>query len=165
MTYLGDFFSEVNSLNLILQGGRQWLHTTHDKVAAFKRKVELFERLTEKGDASMFPNLTMLLQSNPNIKCNFTQDISSHLNAINIAIDRYIPGIEERHNPLWINKPFSVEESSICDDGMATKIEFLRLREDSNLKTDFAWVDIGSFWAGLQNEYPILSKRALNFLI
>ena len=69
--------------------------TTHDKVAAFKRKVELFERLTEKGDTSMFPNLTMLLLSNPNMKCNFTQDISSHLNAINIVFDRYFPGIKE----------------------------------------------------------------------
>ena len=66
---------------------------------------------------------------------------------------------------LWISKPFSVEESSICDDDMAAKIEFLRLREDSSLKVDFAGVDIGNFWAGLQNEYPILSKRALNFLI
>ena len=119
------FFSEVNSLNLTLQGGRQWLHTTHDKVAAFKRKVELFERLTEKGDTSMFPNLTMLLQSDPNMKCNFTEDISSHLNAISIAIIRYFPGIEERHNFLWISKPISFEESSICDDYMAAKIEFL----------------------------------------
>ena len=32
------------------------------------------------------------------MKCNFTQDISSHLNAINIAIDQYFPGIEDRHN-------------------------------------------------------------------
>ena len=124
VAYLGDFFSEVNFLNLTLQG-RQWLHMTHDKVAAFKHKVELFERLTEKGDTSMFPNLTMLLQSDPNMKCNFTQVISSHLNAINIAIDRYFPGIEERHNFLWISKPFSVEESSICDDDVAAKIEFL----------------------------------------
>ena len=81
MAYLGDFFSEVNSLNLTLQGGCQWLHMTHDKVAAFKRKVELFERLTEKGTTYMFPNLTMLLQSDLNIKCNFTQEIVSHLNA------------------------------------------------------------------------------------
>ena len=97
MAYLGNFFSEVNSLNLTLQGGRQWLHTIHDKNAAFKRKVGLLERLTEKGATSMFSNLTMLLQSSPNMKCNFTQDISSHLNIINIAIDRYFPGIEERH--------------------------------------------------------------------
>ena len=56
VAYLGDFFSEVNSFNLTLQGGRQWLHMTHDKVLAFKRKVELFERLTEKGTTNMFPN-------------------------------------------------------------------------------------------------------------
>ena len=80
-------------------------------------------------------------------------------------IDQYFPEIEERHNFLWISNPFSVEKSSICDDDMPAKIEFLRLRKDSSLKTDFAGVDIGNFWAGLQNEYPILSKRALNFLI
>ena len=153
----------MNSLNLTLQGGRQWLHTTHDKVVAFKRKVELFKRLTEKG-TSMFPNLTMLLQFDPNMKCNFTQEIVSHLNAINIAIDRYFPGNEERHNFLWISQPFSVKENSIRDDDMAAKIEFLQLREDSSLKTGFT-EDIGSFWAGIHKEYPILSKRALNFLI
>ena len=48
---------------------------------------------------------------------------------------------------------------------MAAKIEFLRLRKDSGLKIDFTRVYIGNFWAGLQNEYPVLSKRALNFLI
>ena len=31
--------------------------------------------------------------------------------------------------------------------------------------TDFAGMYKKLFWAGLQNEYPILSKRALNFLI
>ena len=87
VAYLGAFFSEVISINLTLQGGRQWLYTTHDKVAAFKRKVEMFKRLTEKGTTSMFPNLTMLLRSDPNMKRNFTQEIFSHLNAINIAID------------------------------------------------------------------------------
>ena len=74
VAFLGDFFSEVNSRNLTLQGDCQWFHTTHDKVAAFKRRVELFERLTEKGDTSMFPNFTMLLQSDPNMKCSKYRD-------------------------------------------------------------------------------------------
>ena len=86
VTYLGDFFSEENFLNLTPQGGRQWLHTTHDKVAAFKRKVELYKRLTEKGTTCMFPDLTMLLQSDPNMKCNFTQEIVSHLNATKLQL-------------------------------------------------------------------------------
>ena len=162
VAYLGNFFSEVNSLNLTLQGNRQWLHTTHDKVAAFKREVELFKRLTEKGTTSMFSNLTMLLQSDPKMKCNFTQEIVSHLNTINIAIDRYFPEIEERHNFLWISQPFLVEENSICDDDMAAKIEFLQLREDSNFKTGFT-EDIGSFWNGIHKEYPILLKKSIKF--
>ena len=48
---------------------------------------------------------------------------------------------------------------------MAAKIEFHRLREDSSLQIDFAGVYIGNFWDGLQNEYPILSKGVVNFLI
>ena len=87
MAYLGDFFLRSEFPQFNSARSRQWFHTTHDKVAAFKRKVELFKRLTEKGTTSMFPNLTMLLQSHPNMKCNFTQEIVSHLNAINIAID------------------------------------------------------------------------------
>ena len=106
----------------------------------------------------------MFLQSDPNIKCNFTQEIVTHLNAINIAIDRYFPGIEERHNFLWISQPFSVEENSIRDDNMAAKIEFLQLREDSSLKTGFT-ENKGSFWAGIYKEYSILLKRTLNFFI
>ena len=75
----------------------------------------------------------MLLQSDPNMKCNFTQEIVSHLNAINIVIDWYFPKIEEQHNFLWIIQPFSVEENSISNDDMAAKIEFLQLREDLRL--------------------------------
>ena len=47
---------------------------------------------------------------------------------------------------------------------MAAKIEFLQLREDLSLKTGFT-EDIRSFSAGIHKEYPILSKKALNFLI
>ena len=57
-----------------------------------------------------------------------------------------------------------MEENSIRDDDMAAKIEFLQLREDSSLKTGFT-EDIGSFWAGIHKKNPILSKRALKFLI
>ena len=32
VAYIGDFFSEVNFLNLTLQGGRQWLHRTRGTV-------------------------------------------------------------------------------------------------------------------------------------
>ena len=112
----------------------------------------------------MFPNLTMLLQSDPNMKCHFTQGIASHLTAINTAIERHCLGIKKRHNFLWISKPFLVEENSICDDDdNGKKTESVGLREDLSFKADFTGKDIGNFWAGFQIKYFILLKKALSF--
>ena len=86
--------------------------------------------------------------------------------ATNIAIDQYFSGIEERHNFLWISKPFSSEESSICDNDMVAKIELLWLREDWSLKTiNFAEKDVRNFRVCLQNEYHIPLKKALRYFI
>lgn len=57
-----------------------------------------------------------------------------------------------------------IEESCISDDDVASKIEFLGLREDTNLKTIFARQDNGNLWVSLRNKYSILSRRALSFL-
>ena len=91
VAYLGDFFFKVNSRNLMLPGRMQWLHMTYDKVAAFKSKIQLYERMLQKGNTSMFSNLTMYLQSNPTMKCNFKQEIVEHLMAIVTAIKQYFP--------------------------------------------------------------------------
>ena len=48
---------------------------------------------------------------------------------------------------------------------MAAKIEYHDLRQDLNLKIDFARIDIENFWVSLPHEYPILSRKALSFLI
>ena len=69
VAFCSDFCSEVNSLNLMLQGRLQWLHTTFDKVAAFKGKMQLYERMKQKGDTSMFLNLTISLQCDLTRNC------------------------------------------------------------------------------------------------
>ena len=42
VAYLADLFSEVNSLNISLQGNMEMLHTARDKMAAFKSKIQLY---------------------------------------------------------------------------------------------------------------------------
>ena len=42
VAYLADFFSELNSLNISLQGNIGMLHTTRDKVVSFKSKIQLY---------------------------------------------------------------------------------------------------------------------------
>ena len=81
-----------------------------------------------------------------------------------VAIKQYFLGNFQRPNFLWISKPFLVEKNSIYDNDMTAKIEFFQLREDANLKTDLTREDIGKFWVGIQNEYPVLSIKALSFI-
>ena len=57
-----------------------------------------------------------------------------------------------------------MEENVIYDDDTAAKIDFLQLCEDARLKTDFTREKIINFCADIQNEYPILSIEALNFI-
>lgn len=38
------FFSEVSALEILLKENPAVLHTAHDKVAAFRRKVQLFKK-------------------------------------------------------------------------------------------------------------------------
>ena len=66
---------------------------------------------------------------------------------------------------MCISRPFSGEKNSIYDDDMKAKIQFLQLREDARIKSDFSREDIRKFWAGVQNEYPILSIKALSFIL
>ena len=78
-------------------------------------------------------------------------------------IKQYFPGILRGHGPncLWISKPFSGDESSINDDDMVAKMEFLQQHED-----DLTREDIGKLWTdtSIKYEHPILSIKALSFI-
>ena len=62
------------------------LHTARDKVAAFKSKIQLYHRRVQVGNTIMFPQMTPLLDALPGNECNFCEEISAHLLAVNEAI-------------------------------------------------------------------------------
>ena len=113
----------------------------------------------------MFPEMTSMMQATGSSQCSFIQEISTHLLAIDEALAHYFPGLEKRSTDTWIMKPFSVEEGAIADADVTAKIEFLGIREDSELKTLFSEQSVITFWSKVQQEYPILSKQALKLLI
>lgn len=165
LAYLADFFAEVNSLNLTLQGNLALLHTARDKVAAFKRKLELYLRRVQAGDTTIFTEMTTLLCAIPDSSCTFTEEIADHLLAIIDAIDSYFPALDDRVRDEWIARPFSVEENAIRDDDVNAKVEFLALREDAGVKADFIHQHIATFWLNIRGDFPILSERALVQLV
>lgn len=93
VAYLADFFSEVNFLNISLQGNLTMLHTAHEKVAAFKCKIQLYQKRVEDGDTTFLTQMTTLLDSMPDAECSFHEEMSAHLLAVNDAIKSYFPGL------------------------------------------------------------------------
>jgi len=52
LAYLADFFGEINTLNLCLQGNMTNILTAQDKVASFLRKLQLYQRRIDVEDIS-----------------------------------------------------------------------------------------------------------------
>lgn len=141
------------------------LPMARDKVAVFKKKLQLYQRRLQEGETAVFTELSTLLEGSESGECSFLEEISVHLVAVIGAIDNYFPGLDERACDSWIMKPFSVGEGTIPDSDVAAKLEFVSLREDLQLKTDFSEQEVQTFWARVQRDYPILSKKALALLV
>ncbi|XP_068210578.1 protein FAM200A-like [Palaemon carinicauda] len=109
--------------------------------------------------------MTTLLGSMPDADCSFREEISTHHLAVNGAIESYFPGLNDRCTDAWIYRPLSVKDSAISDTDVAAKVEFYQIREDSQLKVDFAEQELPTFWAKVKDYCPILSMRALTMLI
>lgn len=115
VAYLADFFSEVNSLNISLQGNLAMLHTVRDKVAVFKCEIQLYVKRVQDNDTTFFPHMTTILDSMAEAECSFREEFSAHLLAVNDAIESYFSGLDGRCTDAWISRPFSVKDSAICD--------------------------------------------------
>ncbi|XP_055514509.1 protein FAM200C-like [Leucoraja erinacea] len=142
---LADLFAEVNSLNMSLQENLPILHTTRDKVAAFRRKIHLYQRRVQDGDTTIFREMTTLLDATPDAECQFYKEISTHLLAISEAIECYFPGLDDCSRDEWIIQHFSIQDGAISDTEIAAKVEFYRIREDAQLKSDFMEPEHGRY--------------------
>ena len=163
--YLSDFFDDVNLLNTSLQGNGALLIQSVDKISAFKKKVELYLRLLDAGDTTMFKKLTQNLLASESDGCFFIESIKEHLSAVMLAIDKYYPNLSARASDRWIAQPYQSEETIIEDNDLSAKVEFLALREDLTSREEFQQMSMPCFWINRMTDYPVLSVRALGYLI
>ena len=78
VAHLADYFGDVNSLNLSLQGNNVNVLGTQDKVSAFQRKIQLYQCRVQSGDTTVFSELA-LLKSSFGKEWSFVDLIKEHL--------------------------------------------------------------------------------------
>jgi len=67
---------------------------------------------------------------------------------------------------VWIRNPFILDLDDIPKTLTNNEKESLiELSCDESLKMEFTKLELGEFWIKIKNEYPLLSKKALLFLL
>jgi len=113
LAYLCDTFAKSNQLNNSLQGKDTHLLQLHDKITAFKRKLQLWKTdlLINNKQCDSFPHLKSHLNSQSgNLslqntdECDMKTAMCSHLDALISHLEKYFSEDMEKHD--WIRNPF-----------------------------------------------------------
>ena len=109
LAYLCDIFFKLNQLNISLQGKETHLLQLHDKITAFKRKLQLWQTdlLINNEQGDNFPFLKSRLNSQSgnlslqNIdECDMKTVMCSHLDALISHFEKYFSEEMKKHNRI-----------------------------------------------------------------
>uniref|UniRef100_A0A3P9LLJ5 HAT C-terminal dimerisation domain-containing protein n=1 Tax=Oryzias latipes TaxID=8090 RepID=A0A3P9LLJ5_ORYLA len=162
LAYLSDIFSLLNQLNISLQGRNSNIFFVADKVQAFQRKLSLWSKRAHEERLDMFPLLSDILESSPQVK--ISHSVSQHLSQLAEKFAEYFPE-DPREGHMWVVDPFSVYPTE-NDVALPSHLEsqLLEVSTDSTLKGQWGKLDLGSVWIVVSKEYPLLALRAVKVL-
>lgn len=163
VAYLADIFNKLNELNLSLQGRNSNILFSHDKIEAFKKKLNIWTAKVSKKTLDMFPTLDEYLSDNGSASVDLIiVDIKRHLISLAEHFDKYfskdVPDNIENFD--WIRNPFNVEIAN----SMLTGNELAEISCDRTLKISFMQQQLSKFWLTVASEYPLLSRKAVKIL-
>ncbi|XP_063902632.1 zinc finger BED domain-containing protein 5-like [Zophobas morio] len=166
LSYLVDIFEKLNILNLQLQGANTHMLDTSDKVTAFCKKLELWNRNVKQKNLEMFPNVDECVKTykveEQHIKIVFVT-IENHLAMLAKNFKKYFFADENLLAGYdWVRDPFQN-----TPDGLSTPEEeiFIDFTASGEIKRQFSNKPLFEFWASLDNEFSALKTRALRILL
>lgn len=177
VAFLTDIFGKLYILNKGMQGKRENILTSTDKISSFQQKLSLWiTKIEKQATWDMFD-----LTKNCHIDSTLSKLILKSLRLLDDNIKKYFPSLDVSSMD-WVRNPFidsayetalftTDEESELIDvrNDRGLKLQYCKLAEDaeaeSKLKKTKVNVDIASFWIPLLSEYPLISKKAMKAIL
>jgi hypothetical protein len=155
--YLVDIFLYLNKLNKNMQGKKENILTSTDKISAFKEKLLFWSNKMQAGCYEMFEKFCS------SEKCSDVSPlVIEHLKMLERNVEKYFPDISLKTSE-WVRNPFSPASSS--DLSFKEEEELIDIRNDRNLKVLFDTYTIETFWIKLEKDYPCVAKKAITVLL
>lgn len=168
--YLVDFFTQLNKLNLQLQGsgnlqlqGMSNIFAHEDKIRAFIAKIELWINKIESNNFSALDTLSKIIDGQcAEIKQKMKMNIILHLKNLKSEFIRYFPDWEDKSVQKLIRNPFIINVSEVPDE---IQEEVIEMQHDTNLKDSFeSGISLEVFWCQKAISLPKLRDIALRYL-
>ncbi|KAJ3580661.1 hypothetical protein NHX12_034281 [Muraenolepis orangiensis] len=134
--------------------------TLSDKVNAFTKKLQRWAARAESGDFEMFSELHDFLESDMNAN-SLKESITCHLRSLLDKFNQYF--LTENVEPFdWVRQPFT----NCSSNNLPSELEdaLIELSSDRTLQASFASKTLDEFWLSVVQEYPGLSKAAMDIL-
>ncbi|XP_066482086.1 SCAN domain-containing protein 3-like [Tiliqua scincoides] len=163
LAFLSDLFEKLNALSKSLQGRNTNIFQLLNKVSELKKKVILWKKNVNKGDYKSFPSLDQFLQANEMaLKEELRTVFVLYFSQLHLHLENFFPE-DEVESIKWVRDPFNAEIPPHFNNEEAEQL--IDVSTDSTLKIRFRSQSLPEFWCQTENEYPVISKRALRVLI
>ena len=163
LAYLCDIFAKSNQLNISLQGKDTHLLQLHDKITAFKRKLQLWKTdlliNNEQCDSFHFFHLNSL-SGNLSVQ-NIVECDMFHLDALISHFEKYFSEGMEKYN--WIRNHFLDNANAPQGFTSLGAEQFIDLTSDLTLKNIYNTNSLISFW--VKAEFPFVGSKAFRVLV
>ena len=164
LSYLADIFDRLNSLNASLQGSNISPFTVKDKINATIKKLELLVKDVKNKKSESFPSLEeFVTEKQMLLPSELTSDIQQHCLQLVVNFKKYFP--ENYDDKNWIRNPFSTQETFPADFSLQERDQLIELSCDGGIKNEFKQENLSNFWLRRQEEYPLISDKAIKFLL
>ncbi|UYV73226.1 hypothetical protein LAZ67_10002227 [Cordylochernes scorpioides] len=157
VSFLGDIFDKLNSLNLNLQGAQENIITISTKLKAFKEKLSLWNLNIAKENFAFFP----MVQENPS-KSIIKKEVEETLTLLSASFDKYFPYLDVEKME-WVFSPFMHCEIQHLEEEMQENL--IDLKNDLVFKRLFTEKELSEFWLCLNSKFPKLSNAAIESLL
>src|SRR6218665_2187894 len=127
LPFLVDIFEAVNTINLALQGKEITVFHCHDKMKAFKMKLELWLSKLQKKKFAPFPHLNTYLDENElNVNDDKLEVMKQHVSILCEEICHYFPDLERFEKYYrFINNPFAPSISDLPSEDSSIQEQFI----------------------------------------
>ncbi|UYV82254.1 hypothetical protein LAZ67_21001467 [Cordylochernes scorpioides] len=157
VSFLGDIFDKLNSLNLNLQGAQENIITISTKLKAFKEKLSLWSLNIAKVNFASFP----MVQENPS-KSIIKKEVEETLTLLSASFDKYFPYLDVEKME-WVVNPFMHCEIQHLEEEMQENL--IDLKNDLVFKRLFTEKELSEFWLCLNSKFPKLCNAAIESLL